>query len=384
MRHRTRVAVMLAIVVLVAVAVLFVVLASDECPCLLGGGGTVTGAPSLPQYSVTFHEVGLNPGVRWGVNFSGSRESTSGTSLKFILQGLPGTYTYEVTGAAGYTATPASGTLGLYQSDVSSLISFEHGTGPTYTVLLNVSSPGAEDLGPFSQVLYLNLSDGASFSSVDGANITFSAPNGDYSFSAHSSDPQWVADPRVGNIRINGAFQVFPIELRAFTFNLTFIEAGLPTDTPWNLTVAPSIAGGNLSGSSGSFSTARWNGSFDFSVHAPDGYTASPSQGTAWVHGSDLNVTIEFSLPSNPVYPIIFGESGLSNRTGWAVTLDGDTQWAPSGFTITFYGPFATYSFAIASIPGYNSPGTYAAIPAAGDLNVTSGAVVEQIYFYLD
>lgn len=383
MQHRMRVAVMVAVVVLVAVAALVGVLVAVQCGCLPGGGGESSGPLSLPTYSVTFHEVGLNPGVQWGVNFVESSKSTSGSSLTFKFQGVPGTYEYNVTGAEGYTATPASGTLGLYLTGVSTLISFEKGTEPTYTVQLNVTDPGVEYLGPFPRVLYLNLSDGTSFSSMYGDNITFSAPNGNYSFSTHCSDPEWYADPRSGSIRIDGDSQVFPVELLAFTYNLTFIEAGLPTDTLWNLTVAPGFAGGNLSGSSTSFSTARWNGSFTFSIDAPHGYTASPSQGLAWIHGSDLNVTIEFSSPLNPVYPIIFGEIGLSNRSSWAVTLNGDTQWFPSGFNITFYGPFATYSFAIASFPGYNSPGTYTAVPATGNLNVTNAAVLVQIIFYL-
>ncbi len=383
MRHRARLAIMASLVVLAATAVFLVVLAADGCACLSGGGGATTGPPPIPQYSVTFREVGLHHGVRWGVDFSGSNKSTTGSSLTFKQQDLSGTYLYEVTGATGYMPIPASGTLALYEGGVSSLISFENGSAPTYSVVLNVASPAAEYLGPFSQVLFLNLSDGASVSSLDGANITFSAPTGAYSFSTHSDDPDWMADPQSGTILINGTSEVFPVELQAYTFNLTFIEAGLPEGTVWNLSVVPSTAGGNLSGGSGSYSVARWNGTFEFSVQAPAGYTASPSQGTAWVDGSGLNVTIEFSRPPDPINAIIFSESGLDNRSGWAVTLDGDTQWVPSGFTITFYGPIGTYSFEVVVIPGYNSPGPYTASPAAGELNLTGGAITEQIIFML-
>jgi hypothetical protein len=382
MQHRTWVAVLATVLVVAAVAVVAAVMSVSLCSCGPGGGVT-TGPPPLPQYAVTFHEVGLKAGVSWGVEFSGSNYTTKDTSLTFV-QHVSNTYTYEVIGAVGYTATPSSGTLGLYQPSVSSLISFVNGVEPTYSVRINVTSPGAQDLGPFSQVLYLNLSDGTSVSSVDGANISFSAPDGTYGFSAHSSDRQWTPDPRSGTFVIAGAAQEFPIELLPLTFNLTFTEAGLPTGTFWNLTVVPSEAAGNLSGSTESLSVARWNGTFDFSVSAPQGYTASPSQGTAWVNGSSLDVTIEFSLPSNPVYPIIFSESGLSNRSGWWITLDGDTQWAGSGFTITFYGPAATYSFVVGFLQGYNAPGPYTVYPAAGEIDVYSGTVVQQISFSLE
>ena len=331
---------------------------------------------------MTFHEVGLSPGVSWGVNFSGIRDTGSGSSLKFT-RFAPGTFNYEVTGAAGYTPLPASGTLALDQSNVSSTISFQLGTEPTYPVLLNVTSPGSKDLGPFTQVLFVNLTDGVSFSSMGGANISFSAPNGNYDFSAQSSESQWFPDPRSGEFQIDGASVEIPVELLAFTFNLTFVAAGLPANSSWNLTVVPGSADGNLSGMSASLSTGRWNGTFDFSVNAPSGYAASPNQGTAWIQGSNLTVTIEISPRASPIYAIIFSELGLSNRSGWGVSLDGDTQWVPSGFNVTFYGPVAQYSFVITVIQGYDSPGPYTATPSAGEVYVTSGAVSELIYFSL-
>ncbi len=74
-------------------------------------------------------------------------------------------------------------------------------------------------------------------------------------------------------------------------YNVTFIEAGLPTGTSWSI----SLNGQSESSSGITISFQEPNGTYSFTVGSVTGYNASPSSGSITVSGSAVNETIAFS-----------------------------------------------------------------------------------------
>jgi len=79
-------------------------------------------APSVKYYTVTFKELGLQPGASWTVTLNGTTESSTTNILNFTI--VNGTYTYSIGSTSGYTATPLSGNITVKGANVSLSILF--------------------------------------------------------------------------------------------------------------------------------------------------------------------------------------------------------------------------------------------------------------------
>jgi len=79
-------------------------------------------APSVKYYTVTFKELGLQPGASWSVTLNGTTESSTTNILNFTI--VNGTYTYSIGSTSGYTATPLSGNITVKGANVSLSILF--------------------------------------------------------------------------------------------------------------------------------------------------------------------------------------------------------------------------------------------------------------------
>lgn len=76
---------------------------------------------SLVKYHVTFKEKGLGHGAKWSVTFDGMSKSSTGTTITFSVSN--GTYEFSVL-SAGYTPSPASGSLTVAGTSVTQTVSF--------------------------------------------------------------------------------------------------------------------------------------------------------------------------------------------------------------------------------------------------------------------
>jgi hypothetical protein len=82
------------------------------------GSVTVSGGPvnltvtfATVRFTITVLELGLPAGTNWSVTLEGVTRSTAGSSVNFTETN--GTYAYNVTGPAGYSALPRSGQIGV-------------------------------------------------------------------------------------------------------------------------------------------------------------------------------------------------------------------------------------------------------------------------------
>jgi parallel beta-helix repeat protein len=83
-------------------------------------------------YSVTFTESGLPSGTSWNVTFNGTTSSSSSSTITFTGVNN-GTYSYTVGSAAGYTASPSTGSVTVNGADVNQQI--------TFTIIPEFTSP---------------------------------------------------------------------------------------------------------------------------------------------------------------------------------------------------------------------------------------------------
>lgn len=96
-------------------------------------------------------------------------------------------------------------------------------------------------------------------------------------------------------------------------YTVSFIEDGLPSDTPWSVT----FNGTSETSSTNTITFVVPNGTYSFSIGSVSGFTSSESSGSLTVSGSNVSKTITFSSATNtnPISPF----RGLSNLEIYAI-----------------------------------------------------------------
>ena len=247
-------------------------------------------------YKVTFTETGLPSGTTWYVNLSNGMDSgaITGTSYSFSLAN--GTYSYTIaTSDKTYEPSPSSGPFTVNGAPVSKSVSFSE---VTYTVTFTES-------GLPSGTSWKMTFNGVMNSSTNSV-MTFSAPNGTYSFSTSNLSSYYTLNYS-GSISVKGNGVSIPIVY----YHYAYISG---TVTPHNATV--DINGHSVSvTSSGSFNVSEASGTY-YVVVSESGYTTSYNNVTLTAgQTKELNVTlnpvkttpppISSSFPSVDLYGII-------------------------------------------------------------------------------
>jgi hypothetical protein len=150
-----------------------------------------------------------------------------------------------------------------------------------------------------------------------------------------------------------------------------FIATGLPTGATWSVTFNGTPQSTATNSLLFSTNTAAKNISFDYSVVAPGGWTASPATGAVLTDGSALVVMVAFTQVT---YPVVFEQAGLATGTPWSVTVNGTTISSSSGSTATSL-PNGTYSYSVTPVVGYT------VAPASGMLTVASAGNTTALTF---
>ncbi|MGA8302763.1 MAG: hypothetical protein WB873_03565 [Thermoplasmata archaeon] len=154
------------------------------------------------------------------------------------------------------------------------------------------------------------------------------------------------------------------------TYSVTFTESGLPSGTPWSV----SLNGTGGSSMVSSIGFTEPNGTYPYSVTPVPGYSAAPDSGTLTVSGLAATEPIAFTAIPPASYPVTFEETGLALGTPWSVSLNGSTGSAINS-SIAFAEPNGTYPYSVGPVPGYS------AAPSSGTLAVGGMAVTEPIAF---
>ena len=160
-------------------------------------GVNFTSSISNSHYIVNFTESGLPSGTAWTVMLN--RTGTSNMSiLNTITFSEPnGTYSYTIGTVSGYTVSPSSGSVTVNGSNISKMVTFTavKVTGLKYNASFT-------ETGLPSGISWSVTLNGITEPSTTNA-ITFSEPNGTYSYEVYSSS-NYSASPSYGSVAVNG------------------------------------------------------------------------------------------------------------------------------------------------------------------------------------
>ncbi len=189
-----------AIVVALAVALLL-----PSVPGPAPAPSASSGPPARvasPTYSVTFTESGIpiiSPGAFWQVVLGGTaREGSTGA---IVFSEPDGSYHFSAS-AAGYVASPASGTVTVQGASVSITIRFTTYVPAQYNVTWSESGlPPRTSWG---------IDFGGADFATSNATLTFTLENGTYSYQV-VAPTGWNATPSTGTFAVAGAPVVLAI-----------------------------------------------------------------------------------------------------------------------------------------------------------------------------
>ncbi len=200
--------------------------------------------------------------------------------------------------------------------------------------------------------------------------IEFPEPNGTYAFSV-APIAGFQADVYQGTVTVAGADAFVYVAWSIVWYNVTFNETGLPSDTPWTVT----LNGSSETSPAPSQSFQVRNGTYPFAVGPVPGYTANVTAGSVLVQGANVTVFIGWTVTSSPPPPsgpsaftLTFTESGLPSGSLWTVQLSASGAGG-SGQSSTAALPFSglsngTYSYVVLDV------GTYVSTPSTGSVTI--------------
>ncbi len=303
-------------------------------------------------YSVTFVESGLPTGTSWSVDLSGTTWYSSGTVLE--IPETNGSYSYTAAPASGYSVSPSRGSVVV--SGGNDFVYLTYTPPPTYLVTFTQSG--------LIRGTHWNVTlNGATLSST-GTAISFSEPNGTYSYSV-GGPGGYSINPASGFVTVSGVPSNTVVNFTALgaLYPVVFYESGLAAGMNWSVT----YNGFSNFSTSGSIIFEDPNGTFGYTAGTVPGYTAHPTSGTLTVNGSSAGTTIIYVRnPQN--FTAIFVESGLPSGTSWSVTFAGTTYGSNQPY-INFSMANGTYGYIIGSVPGY------AASPSSGNVYINGANV---------
>ena len=145
---------------------------------------------------------------------------------------------------------------------------------------------------------YVNLSNGQTFSSTTGT-ISFSEPNGTYSYTIATSDKTYEQVPSSGSFKVDSSAASESVSfLKLYT--VAFTESGLPSGTSWSVTLNGTME--TLTTNTITFSLP--NGTYSYTIGKISGYNISKSSGSLTINGKNATQSVTFSsVPSTTPPP---------------------------------------------------------------------------------
>jgi YVTN family beta-propeller protein len=153
-------------------------------------------------------------------------------------------------------------------------------------------------------------------------------------------------------------------------YPVTFVETGLPANTPWGVT----LGGSPNSSMTTTIGFKVANSTPTFTVGMVTGYTVNVSSGSVTVNGAGRTVYLGFT-PIGPTYSITFQESGLPATTMWTVSLEGSAMSSTTASIVFGSEPSGSYSYTVLPVAGYG------ATPSSGLAVVSGSSITEDIAF---
>lgn len=282
------------------------------------------------SYNVTFNESGLAPGTDWTVTLNAAALTSNTSSVTFTE--INGSYSYEVAPIAGYEATYL-GQVTVQGEDIVVPVRFAVATYP-----VTFEEAGLAEGTPWGVMIDSNTLASA------GTTIQIEEPNG--SFQYNITPIEGYSANYTGAVAVAGAPVQVPVQFSTVQYPVVFIESGLPSGSPWTI----SVNGASTTTNTSTVNLSLSNGTYDVLVSTQLAYQASPASPTLDVHGSGSTVPITFVAKS---FVATFTPTGLPQGTSWGVTTGGVTRTAVAPATIQVAAANGTYNFSVSPVAGY-------------------------------
>ncbi len=231
-------------------------------------------------YTVTFTESGLPGGTSWSVTFGGTTQSSTSSSINFTEPNLTATFT--VTAIAGFTVSPATGSITVAGANATQAVTFT-----VYTYTLTITESGLPTGQSWSATI-----GGVTHSSTT-TTITFNEPNGTVSYTIVGV-AGFTATPPSGSVTIAGAVGSASVVFTLTKYTVTFTETGLPSGTNWSVTAN----GTTLYSTTATITFTFPNATYYYTVGSVSGYSSNRTTDTVTVNGQDKNVGVAYSASS--------------------------------------------------------------------------------------
>ncbi|MHB8352385.1 MAG: hypothetical protein ACYDFT_06855, partial [Thermoplasmata archaeon] len=227
-------------------------------------------------YLISFDETGLPTGTSWWVNLTNGQSSES-TGSSIIFHESNGSFAFGIGSArAGYVATN-----GLFTVDGAT-----RSVPVAFVVVVYVVTFAEQGL-PVGTAWWINLAAGGR-NETNGSAVSFKVPNGTYFYGVASVAKELGAPG--GSIEVAGHAANVTISFVPVRYTVNFVETGLPSATPWTMTLSGAILGSI----SNAISYAVTDASYAFTVGGVHGYFVDPSSGTVRVNGSNETISVNF------------------------------------------------------------------------------------------
>ncbi len=314
-----------------------------------------------------FTEQGLPSGAAWSVTIPPATLSAATTTLRFgVLTWYSSgtTYAFTVATVYGLQPSPATGNITVYPNSTVTLTQITFGP-PTTTYLLNFTETGL----PIGTTWGVSVDGPVGY--TNGTTVAFAVFNGTHNFSVVTV-PGYSSTPTRGLVTIQGHDVTVNVTFvpapPPAPYTLSFAESGLPVGTVWSVSV-----NGTPYATNGAVLSLRLpGGTYLYSVVAPPGYSANPTNGTVFLD-ADRTLGIQFT----PTYTLTFNETGLPAGTTWTVRLDGAAVSSLRS-AIVFVVVAGNHSFTVSS-----ADPAFAPSPSSGTIAVAADTVVPVTFPYL-
>ena len=259
-------------------------------------------------YTVTFNESGLPSNTLWNITIDNSIYSTNITSINVTIPN--GIYPYEAQSSNGLYS-PIYGNVTVNGANLTVNLTFI-----SYTYNVEFTESGLSSGTLWNMTLSNSTYNANYYNSTNTTSLNFSIPNSTYSYTALANN---FYNPVYGNVTVNGAnisdsilFTLAP------TYNVQFIESGLPSGTLWNTAVNTIMGNFTNSTNTRSMNFSLPNGTYNYSEYTSISYYSNVL-GNFTVNGANTTVYLDF-------YNVTFLESGLPSGTEWNIYLNSSTE----------------------------------------------------------
>ncbi len=240
-------------------------------------------------YSVAFLEsAGVGP-AEWALNLSGTSYTVSSPGLTLLLDN--GSYTYELR-SLDPTWKPQSAAGALEVTGANRTVSFTF-----VPVDFSVVFRSATVSDPYPWEVQIGSS---TLLEAPNGTVSVGLTNGTYAYQVLSVNSLWQPRPAHSTLSVTGSAVSVALSFSLVEYRLTFEAVGLPIGENWSVDLG---APGSASSTNGTLAVELSNGSYSYSVQAPKGETATPSQGALVVNGQPQTVMINFQQNSTGPTP---------------------------------------------------------------------------------